>query len=175
MSPEQAEGRDVGPASDIFSLGSVLVFAATGREPFGTGDASALLYRVVHARPALAGVPKELHPVLEWCMRKEPAQRPAPGDLLTELNDEDTISGQSAHLGPAYLAGSQARRIGAAPAAYSPTQAAGSRSMQPAGASRSVTAVRPALITTDAVGRGRRASWLWRRQRQSSSQAPAPG
>jgi eukaryotic-like serine/threonine-protein kinase len=52
MSPEQAEGRPAGPASDIFSLGSVLAFAATAREPFGAG--TALLYRVVHTRPTPA-------------------------------------------------------------------------------------------------------------------------
>jgi serine/threonine protein kinase len=51
MSPEQAEGRPAGPASDIFSLGSVLAFAATGHEPFGAGTAPALLYRVVHGQP----------------------------------------------------------------------------------------------------------------------------
>ena len=161
MSPEQAAGRDVGPASDIFSLGSVLAFAATGREPFGAGDASALLYRVVHARPALAGVPEELHPVLEWCMRKEPAQRPAPGDLLTELNDEGTISGQPAPLRRAHLAGSQGHRIAEAPAPYSPTLAAGPLSLQPADAGRSATSVRPPLTTADVTGRGRRARWVW--------------
>jgi serine/threonine protein kinase len=120
MSPEQAEGRDVGPASDIFSLGSVLAFAATGREPFGTGDASALLYRVVHGRPALAGVPEELHPILESCLRREPALRPTPGYLLSQLNDEDTLSGQTTPLGPANLAGSRAGRAVAAAAAHSP-------------------------------------------------------
>src|SRR5439155_1729411 len=51
MSPEQADGRPAGPASDIFSLGSVLAFAATGHEPFGAGTAPALLYRVVHGQP----------------------------------------------------------------------------------------------------------------------------
>ncbi len=86
MSPEQADGRAVGPASDVFSLGSVLAFAATGREPFGTGDASVLLYRVVHTPPALAGLPDELRPVIEWCLSKDPAQRPAPGELLTQLS-----------------------------------------------------------------------------------------
>ena len=48
MSPEQAMGSDVGPPSDIFNLGAVLAFAATGEGPFGTGTTAALLYRVVH-------------------------------------------------------------------------------------------------------------------------------
>ena len=50
MSPEQADGREVGPASDVFSLGAVLAFAATGEGPFGTGSTPALIYRVVHQR-----------------------------------------------------------------------------------------------------------------------------
>ena len=51
MSPEQAAGYEVGPPSDIFSLGAVLAFAATGEDPFGTGTTAALLYRVVHEHP----------------------------------------------------------------------------------------------------------------------------
>ncbi len=55
MSPEQAEGRPVGPASDIFSLGAVLTFAATGEGPFGEGSTVALLYRVVTSEPSIRG------------------------------------------------------------------------------------------------------------------------
>src|ERR1700733_11429371 len=51
MSPEQAEGRPVGPPSDVFSLGAVLTFAATGEGPFGEGSTVALLYRVVTSEP----------------------------------------------------------------------------------------------------------------------------
>ena len=51
MSPEQAEGMTVGPASDIFSLAGVLIYAARGEGPFGSGDTAALLYRVVHGKP----------------------------------------------------------------------------------------------------------------------------
>jgi serine/threonine protein kinase len=60
MSPEQAEGHPVGPAADIFSLGGVLAFAATGEPPFGAGSASALLYRVVYGTAATGSVPAEL-------------------------------------------------------------------------------------------------------------------
>ncbi len=58
-SPEQAAGYEVGPPTDIFSLGAVLAFAATGQGPFGTGITAALLYRVVHGDPgtACAGLP----------------------------------------------------------------------------------------------------------------------
>ena len=82
MSPEQAEGREVGPPSDIFSLGAVLAFAATGHGPFGAGSTPALVYRVVHSLPGLDHVPAEVRPLIERCLAKDPGQRPAARDLL---------------------------------------------------------------------------------------------
>jgi serine/threonine protein kinase len=75
MSPEQAEGREVNAASDVFSLGAVLAFVATGTGPFGTGAASAMLYRVVPAEPDLTSVSGGLRDVLLACLRKNPAER----------------------------------------------------------------------------------------------------
>ena len=57
MSPEQAQRQPVGPASDVFALGGVLSFAATGTAPFGRGEPIALAYRVVYADLDLAVVP----------------------------------------------------------------------------------------------------------------------
>jgi serine/threonine protein kinase len=82
MSPEQAEGREVGPPSDIFSLGAVLAFAATGQGPFGSGSTPALVYRVVHRAPNLDQLPPEVRPLVERCLAKDPAQRPAAAQLL---------------------------------------------------------------------------------------------
>jgi hypothetical protein len=76
MSPEQAQGLPVGAASDIFSLGSVLAFAATGVSPFGSGELFAVAYRVVHGQPDLTGVPVSLRPVIGACLAKDPAARP---------------------------------------------------------------------------------------------------
>ncbi|UCM86640.1 bifunctional serine/threonine-protein kinase/ABC transporter substrate-binding protein [Streptomyces marincola] len=77
LSPEQALAEtDVGPPSDMFSLGCVLAFAASGRPPFGEGPAAALLYRTVHDPPDLTGVPKELTGPLGALLRKEPGARP---------------------------------------------------------------------------------------------------
>jgi hypothetical protein len=82
MSPEQAAGQAVGPLSDVFSLGTVLAFAATGRKPFGTGAAAAVLERVVRGTPDLDGVPAEMRPLIEDCLAKDPAGRPAAAALL---------------------------------------------------------------------------------------------
>jgi hypothetical protein len=86
MSPEQANGNAVGPASDVFSLGTVLAYAGTGIGPFGTGIPEVLLYRVVHGSPALDDMPAPLRPVVERCMSKDPEQRPTSLDLLALLS-----------------------------------------------------------------------------------------
>jgi len=78
MSPEQATGYEVGPPSDIFNLGAVLAFAATGEGPFGTGTTAALLYRVVHGNPSLDLVPPTVRPLIEHCLAKDPGSAPPP-------------------------------------------------------------------------------------------------
>ena len=89
MSPEQAEGRAVGPPSDVFSLGAVLTFAATGQGPFGTGATPALIYRVVHQQPDTTRLPRPIRPLVERCMAKDPGQRPATTDLLAALGNPE--------------------------------------------------------------------------------------
>ncbi|MFD0379175.1 serine/threonine-protein kinase [Streptomyces sp. NPDC127112] len=81
MSPEQAEGRTVGPAADVFSLGAVLAFAATGRGPFGGGSVAELLYRLVHHEPDLDGVGGPFGELTRHCLAKRPADRPAVAEL----------------------------------------------------------------------------------------------
>jgi eukaryotic-like serine/threonine-protein kinase len=82
MSPEQAQGQDVGPLSDVFSLGAVLAFAATGRKPFGTGQPAAVLERVVRGTADLEGAPAEVRPLIERCLAKDPGGRPTAAELL---------------------------------------------------------------------------------------------
>lgn len=90
MSPEQAESGEAGPPSDVFSLGALLAFAATGKEPFGLGSAAAVLYRVVSGEPDISGVPEPLRGVIAACMAKVPGRRP----------DLPTLSGMIAKHGP---------------------------------------------------------------------------
>ncbi len=93
MSPEQAEGGEVGPPSDVFSLGAVLAFAASGQGPFGTGLTAALVYRVVHSPPSLEKVPEEIRSLVERCLAKDPAQRPAASDILHETGTAQPAPG----------------------------------------------------------------------------------
>ncbi|MDN3020784.1 serine/threonine-protein kinase [Streptomyces sp. S.PB5] len=83
VSPEQIRnGGKVGPPSDVFSLGAVLAYAASGREPFGEGQDSVILLRILTRDFDLTGVPKELLPLVEACLREEPGQRPMPKDVV---------------------------------------------------------------------------------------------
>ncbi|MFJ5139951.1 PQQ-binding-like beta-propeller repeat protein [Streptomyces sp. NPDC088707] len=87
MSPEQASGQEHPPAGDVFALAGVLVFAATGHGPFGTGSAADLLYRVRYADPDLTGVPEALLPILTACLSKDPSARPTTGTLIDRFHD----------------------------------------------------------------------------------------
>ena len=78
MSPEQLGTEPVGPASDVFSLGCVLAFAATGRPPFGDDLAPAIIHRILTQRPDLAGLADELlRELIVGCLARAPADRPA--------------------------------------------------------------------------------------------------
>ncbi|MCX4701150.1 serine/threonine-protein kinase [Streptomyces sp. NBC_01373] len=85
MSPEQLTGKPIGPASDVFSLGAVLAFTATGSGPFGTGSGHALSFRVVYEEPDLDQLPPALRSVVARCLAKQPDQRPAVATLLDQL------------------------------------------------------------------------------------------
>ncbi|MFJ6180591.1 serine/threonine protein kinase [Streptomyces sp. NPDC092295] len=75
--PEVVMRNDVGPAADIFALGATLAYTATGRPPYGAGDAAAVSYRAVHEDIDLTGVRDDLAALIRQCVAKDPAQRPA--------------------------------------------------------------------------------------------------
>ncbi|MGV9935849.1 serine/threonine-protein kinase [Streptomyces olivaceoviridis] len=86
MAPEQfRRPREVGPAADIFALGSVMVHAATGRGPFDSDSPYVVAYQVVHDEPDLTGVPEGLAQLVRRCLAKEPEDRPTPDELMREL------------------------------------------------------------------------------------------
>ncbi|MEU8828714.1 serine/threonine-protein kinase [Streptomyces sp. NPDC048636] len=86
MSPEQLnDPREVGPESDVFSLATVLVFAATGQSPFDADSPYMTAYHVVHEPPDLEAVRGPLRDALADCLAKEPAERPGLDTLLARL------------------------------------------------------------------------------------------
>ncbi|WP_439675445.1 serine/threonine protein kinase [Embleya sp. MST-111070] len=110
MSPEQVDGRDIGPASDVFSLGSVLVFAATGAGPFGEGSGQALMYRIVAQEPRLDGLPAWLREVVVACLTKHAGSRPSPAEVLAALAPEGTGDLVAGNWLPADLTAALSRR-----------------------------------------------------------------
>ncbi|MET7303291.1 serine/threonine-protein kinase [Embleya sp. NPDC005575] len=102
MSPEQADGREVGPAGDVFSLGSVLVHAATGVGPFGEGNDQAHMYRVIGHEPNLSRVPYSMRLVIEACLQKDPDLRPTPEQIVAALAPE---ANPRVLFGPGWLPG----------------------------------------------------------------------
>jgi serine/threonine protein kinase len=85
MSPEQFRGHPVGPAADLFSWASTMVYAATGRPPFGDDTAAAVLTRVLHDPPDLSGLTDPLGEVVSHCLAKDPARRPSIEQVTTRL------------------------------------------------------------------------------------------
>ncbi|MFJ3875945.1 protein kinase [Streptomyces sp. NPDC090077] len=84
MAPEQVRGQ-AGPPADVFAWALTVAYATTGRPPFGTGPAEAVLYRVVNEEPDLDGVPDRLRPLLTSALAGSPERRPTPAHLLAEL------------------------------------------------------------------------------------------
>ncbi|GGQ75140.1 serine/threonine protein kinase [Streptomyces griseorubens] len=85
MSPEQASGKRASSgAVDVFALGSVIAYAASGRPPFGDESGHAVLYRIVHEEPDL-GPLRELDPeladVVASCLDKDHEGRPTAAEL----------------------------------------------------------------------------------------------
>ncbi|MEU4209676.1 protein kinase [Streptomyces sp. NPDC026206] len=94
MSPEQVRGDQVTPASDVFCLGSVLAYAASGRMPFGAADSGihALMYRIAQEEPDLTGVPATLQPLISAFLAKDPAERPTPEEVVERTGVSDLLT-----------------------------------------------------------------------------------
>lgn len=119
MSPEQATGdtTKIGPASDVFSFGCVLAYAATGRSPFQADDYRVTIHRIIHSDPDLTGIPPELRDLVASCLVKDPAARPTITRLRAGLDEhinEDWL--------PAPILGMIADSAPPAPEAADPTR-----------------------------------------------------
>ncbi len=82
LSPEIIEGKEASGASDVHSWGTTVAYAATGRQPYGTGDFQTVFYRVLAGRPELAGVPPELLPLVTAALSTDPLSRPTARSLV---------------------------------------------------------------------------------------------
>ncbi len=85
MSPEQINGQPVGPKSDVFALGSVLAYAATGRSPFIASHPATILHRIQYEEPNLGTLSGPLRDLISWCLQKKPVDRPTPAKIITRL------------------------------------------------------------------------------------------
>lgn len=94
MAPEQVRGDRVTPACDVFCLGSVLSYAATGVLPFGAANSGvhAMMFRIAQEDPDLEGVPEGLAGLVRHCLRKDPAARPGLDEILARTGAEDTVA-----------------------------------------------------------------------------------
>ncbi|MGW0335877.1 protein kinase domain-containing protein [Streptomyces sp. NPDC003011] len=95
MAPEQVRGDRITPACDVFCLGSVLAYAATGKLPFGTANSGvhALMFRIAQEEPDLEGVPESIADLVRDCLRKFPEARPTLDSVLERTGAEDTVCG----------------------------------------------------------------------------------
>ncbi|MEU4731509.1 PQQ-binding-like beta-propeller repeat protein [Streptomyces sp. NPDC023588] len=149
MSPEQAkDSRSVKGASDVFSLGSTLVFAATGHPPYHGANPVETVFMLLREGPNLEGLPDELRPLIDSCMQMDATQRPTPADLQAQLAPHLFDGGDDSGTASAWLPGRavamiEARRAGnrTPAAAIAPPPQPGPRSA--GGASAAVTHRRP--------------------------------
>ncbi|MFI5772963.1 protein kinase [Streptomyces sp. NPDC051658] len=157
ISPEHVNGsRALVPASDVFCLGAVLAFAATGRGPFDDSDMAAVIFRIAQGEAELSGVPPQLRAVIEECLRSEAEARPTPrqlaGMLLPVRESRETFPWTEAIRGQlaAHAAGARAVAEAAAPSAVAPPVPSGAP--HSGGPALAPTPVVPVAVAGDRQG-----------------------
>ena len=131
MAPEQAAGSHVTAATDIFALGQIAAYAATGRAAFGEGTSHGVLYRIVHEEPDLSELPEQLRELVTRCMVKEPDGRPSVAEILNicqTANGETVLRRPEEWLPSVVAAEITTRKAAPAPSA---TPAAGQSPVAP--------------------------------------------
>ncbi|MDX2544251.1 serine/threonine-protein kinase [Streptomyces sp. WI04-05B] len=113
MAPEQVRGDRVTPAADVFCLGTVLAYAATGALPFGAvgSGAHAMMFRIAQEEPDLTGVPEGVADLVRDCLRKNPADRPTPEQILERTGvPADLVA--DGHAGDTWLPAALVAQLG---------------------------------------------------------------
>ncbi|MDT0342378.1 serine/threonine-protein kinase [Streptomyces litchfieldiae] len=134
MAPEQITGSSATPATDVFALGIITCYAATGTHPFGEGAAHAVMYRIVQDEPDLSRVPEQLRHLIHACLAKNPAARPTPAQVIEAcrvLSPGQTLQRQESWL-PAPVAAEVTQRLhNSPPLPAPPTPPAAAPSLPP--------------------------------------------
>ncbi|MFI9805162.1 PQQ-binding-like beta-propeller repeat protein [Streptomyces sp. NPDC052301] len=196
VSPEQIRnGGQVGPPSDVFSLGAVLAYAAAGREPFGEGQDSVILLRILTRDFDLSGVPEGTRPLVAACLHEDPLKRPLPADVVAGAGFTRQTLRVAVHpgwYGPAarpqpapdprpsgveYLAPATeprtAERPPAVPATHTTALSQLSRPLGPIapGRRRLLKVLGSGAVVVAGAGAG---DWLWRRMTTAESSGSSP-
>ncbi|MFE2532864.1 serine/threonine-protein kinase [Streptomyces sp. NPDC059371] len=129
MSPEQILGKGVTGAADVFSLGAVLAYAATGEPPFPGDSSASLLYKVVHEEPRLESLEGELRELVAACLAKEPAARPTPGEVAVRLAPQ----GAARLVSAGWLPGALVERVSRSAVQLLNLEATGAAQVTPSG------------------------------------------
>ncbi|MET9902079.1 protein kinase [Streptomyces sp. NPDC006446] len=129
MSPEQILGKGVTGAADVFSLGAVLAYAATGEPPFPGDSSASLLYKVVHEEPRLDSLEGELRELVASCLAKEPAARPTPGEVAVRLAPQ----GAARLVSAGWLPGSLVEQVSRSAVQLLNLEATGAAEVAPSG------------------------------------------
>ncbi|MGK3942410.1 serine/threonine-protein kinase [Streptomyces caeruleatus] len=129
MSPEQILSKGVSGAADVFSLGAVLAYAATGTPPFPGDSSASLLYKVVHEEPELGSLSGELREVVEKCLLKSAPDRPTPGEVARRLAPQ----GAARLVAAGWLPGALVEQVGRSAVQLLNLEAAGEGTSGPVG------------------------------------------
>ncbi|QKG23131.1 serine/threonine-protein kinase [Actinomadura verrucosospora] len=129
--PEQLSGSGIGPAADVFAWAATMLFAATGKPPFGDGSPSEVMQHIIYEDPDLSEVPPSLQEIMRDAFAKDPAARPTAKQLLERLLDES--SGLAGRMPPSMVDEGRALAGSAVPSAQ-PSPPPAPPAAQPAGA-----------------------------------------